>query len=52
MASFTVGALSLASGPLIAAEVLPQANGLLQRAGMWPALVWMVAMAFRLHRIT
>jgi len=52
VASFTVGVLSLASGPLIAAEVLPQANGMLQRAGMWPALAWMVAMALRLRRIT
>lgn len=52
VASFTVGAFSLASGPLIAAEVLPQANGLLQRAGMWPALVWMVAVSLRLRRMT
>jgi hypothetical membrane protein len=52
VASFTVGALTLASGPLIAAEVLPRANGLLQRAGMWPALAWMVAIALRLRRIT
>lgn len=52
VASFTIGALSLASGPLIAAEVLPQASGLLQRAGMWSALAWMVAMALRLRRIT
>ena len=52
VASFTVGALTLASGPLITAEVLPHATGLLQRAGMWPALAWMVAIAHRLRRIT
>jgi hypothetical protein len=52
MASFTVGALSLASGQLIAAEVLPHGTGLLQRDGMWPALAWMVAVALRLRRTT
>ncbi len=47
--SFVVGALSLASGPLVQAEVV-DANGLLQRLGMWPPLLWMSTLAWRLAR--
>jgi hypothetical protein len=46
--SFVLGAVSLASGPVIAAEVVVGANGLLQRAGMWPSLLWVTAVSIRL----
>ena len=46
--SFVVGALTLASGPVIQAGVVEGANGVLQRAGMWPALAWMTAVSTRL----
>lgn len=47
LASFWVGLLSLLAGPVIQAEVLPEVDGLLQRAAMWPALVWMAAVSAR-----
>jgi hypothetical membrane protein len=50
--SLLLGALSLASGPLIAAELVTGANGLLQRAAMWPALLWMTAVSIRLLALT
>ncbi len=50
--SLVVGAVSLASGPVIAADVVTGANGLLQRAGMWPALLWMAAVSLRLLVMT
>ncbi len=46
--SLLVGVLTLASGPVIQSGVLTDANGLLQRAGMWPALLWMTAVSLRL----
>ena len=49
--SLVVGALTLASGPLIQAGIVDDANGLLQRLGMWPALLWMSAVAWRLSRL-
>lgn len=50
--SLVVGAVSLAAGPVIASDVVTGANGLLQRAGMWPALLWMTAVALRLLVMT
>jgi hypothetical protein len=49
--SFVVGVLSLASGPLIQAGIAQDANGLLQRLGMWPALLWMSLVSARLLRL-
>ncbi|MGB9373612.1 MAG: DUF998 domain-containing protein [Jiangellales bacterium] len=46
--SMLVGIFTLASGPVIQSEVLTGANGLLQRAGMWPALLWMTTVSMRL----
>jgi hypothetical membrane protein len=46
--SFWLGLAALVSGPLIAAELLQGANGLLQRAAMWPPLLWMLAVSFKL----
>jgi len=46
--SMVLGVVSLALGPVIAAEILPTANGLLQRAAMWPVLVWMGLVALRI----
>jgi hypothetical membrane protein len=43
--SFWLGLAALVSGPLIAGELLQGANGLLQRAGMWPPLLWMMAVS-------
>ncbi len=51
-ASFVVGILGLCSGPLVALELLGDANGLLQRAGMWPALLWAAALSWRLLVLT
>ena len=50
-ASLLIGALTLASGPLIQAGIGEDANGLLQRLGMWPALLWMSVVAWRLFRL-
>ncbi len=50
--SFVVGLLTLASGPLIQAEIVQNANGLLQRLGMWPALLWMSGVSWKLYRMT
>jgi Protein of unknown function (DUF998) len=49
--SFWLGLVSLGSGPIIAAELVQGTNGLLQRAAMWPSLVWMVAMSTKLHSL-
>ena len=50
VASFLVGALSLMSGPVIAAGLLNDVDGLLQRAAMWPPLLWTSVVALRIHR--
>lgn len=50
--SLLLGVLTLASGPVIQSGVLTDANGLLQRAGMWPALLWMTAVSLRLLTLT
>lgn len=49
--SFWVGLVALASGPVIQAELVPEWNGLLQRAAMWPPLFWMSAVSVRLQRL-
>lgn len=51
LVSFWGGLLALASGPVIQAELLPEWNGLLQRAAMWPPLLWMSAVSVRLHTL-
>ena len=48
LVSFWGGLLALLSGPIIAAELFPEWNGLLQRAAMWPPLLWMSAVSVRL----
>jgi hypothetical membrane protein len=47
--SFWLGLAALASGPLIAAELVGGVNGLVQRAAMWAPLGWMVAVSIRLY---
>lgn len=47
-ATFWLGLLTLASGPVIAAEVFDQANGALQRVAMWAPLLWMAAVSRKL----
>jgi hypothetical membrane protein len=51
IASFIIGALALVSGPIIAAELLPDVSGLLQRAAMWLPILWLSAVAVRLREI-
>jgi hypothetical protein len=48
--SFWLGLVGLASGPVIAAELVGGVNGLLQRAAMWPSLLWMLAVSLKLAR--
>jgi hypothetical protein len=48
VASFLLGLAALASGPIIAADLLPDQLGLLQRAAMWTPVLWMSAVAVRL----
>lgn len=48
--SFVVGALGLVTGPIIAAGLLNDVDGLLQRATMWPPLLWTSAVALRVYR--
>jgi len=47
--SFWLGLLTLASGPLIAAEVAGEVGGALQRAAMWAPLLWMSAVSWKLR---
>lgn len=49
-ASFGVGLLSLGGGPVVGLELVPEVDGLLQRLAMWPAVAWLVAVAWRLRR--
>jgi hypothetical protein len=51
VASYLVGAVGLMTGPVIAAGLLNDVDGLLQRAAMWPPLLWTSAVALRVHRI-
>jgi len=46
--SFWLGLLTLASGPVTAAEFVEGVNGLLQRVAMWTPLLWMSAVSARL----
>jgi hypothetical membrane protein len=50
-ASFWLGLLSLASGPLIALDLFEGVGGLVQRAAMWTPLGWMTAVSLRLRSI-
>lgn len=47
--SVVIGAAALAAGPIIAAEVLPGYDGLVQRVAMWTPLLWMAAVSARLY---
>jgi hypothetical protein len=38
-------------GPIIAAELVEGVNGLLQRAAMWTALAWMMAVSIKLYSL-
>jgi len=51
LVSFWGGLVALASGPVIQAELLSDWNGLLQRAAMWPPLLWATAVSVRLHSL-
>jgi len=46
--SFWLGVASLASGPIVAADLLSDQLGLLQRIGMWIPILWMSAVSLRL----
>lgn len=46
--SFVIGALALASGPVVAAGILPGYEGLFQRVAMWTPILWMAAVSWRL----
>jgi hypothetical protein len=52
VSSFVVGALALASGPIIAAELLTAYDGLLQRVAMWTPVLWVSIVSLRLHALT
>jgi hypothetical protein len=47
--SFLLGLATLASGPIVAADLLPNHLGLLQRIGMWTPILWMSAVSLRLN---
>ncbi len=49
--SFWLGLLALVSGPIVAAGLSEGVLGLLQRAGMWPPLIWMSAVSLRLRAL-
>ncbi|HZD68603.1 MAG TPA: hypothetical protein VFA45_06705 [Actinomycetes bacterium] len=46
-----LGLVTLASGPIIAAELVEGVNGLLQRAAMWTPLAWMMAVSIKLSAL-
>jgi len=46
--SFWLGFASLVSGPIVAAGLLSDQLGLLQRIGMWIPILWMSAVSLRL----
>jgi len=50
--SFWLGLLTLASGPIIAAELIGGVDGALQRAAMWAPLLWMAAVSWKLRTVT
>jgi hypothetical protein len=49
--SFVIGVLALASGPIIAAELLTGYDGPLQRAAMWTPILWMSVVSLRLYAL-
>ena len=49
VASFWLGLLTLASGPIIAAELVGEVNGGLQRAAMWAPLLWITLVSWKLR---
>lgn len=49
--TFAIGALALAAGPVIQADLLPDVDGLVQRAAMWSPILWMVAVALRFRAV-
>jgi hypothetical membrane protein len=49
-ASFWIGLVCLATGPVVALELLPEVDGLLQRFGMWLPLLWVSALSISLTR--
>jgi hypothetical membrane protein len=50
--SFWIGLVTLAAGPVIAADLMEGSSGILQRAAMWPALLWMAAVALKLRALS
>jgi hypothetical protein len=48
-ASFWLGLVTLASGPIIAAELVGGFDGGLQRAAMWSPLLWVAAVSWKLR---
>ena len=50
--SFLLGLATLASGPIVAADLLPDHLGLLQRVGMWTPILWMTAVSLRLNAMS
>ena len=49
--SFWLGLLTLASGPIVQAGLFASELGLIQRAGMWSSLAWMVAVSVKLYSL-
>lgn len=50
--SFWLGLLTLTSGPIIAAELIGEVDGAIQRAAMWAPLLWMAAVSWKLRTVT
>jgi hypothetical protein len=48
LVSFWLGLVGLVSGPIIAAELVAGVNRLLQRAAVWPSLLWVMAVSLKL----
>lgn len=49
LSSLLLGLATLASGPIVAADLMPDHLGLLQRIGMWAPVLWMSAVSLRLN---
>lgn len=49
LVSFWLGLACLSTGPLVATELFVGVNGLVQRAGMWPSLLWVTAVSAKLY---
>lgn len=47
--SLVIGLLALASGPIVAAEMVSGYDGLLQRTAMWTPILWMSAVSLRFY---